>query len=89
MDTLSFCSHSSTLKKRPIGRSLNSLLAEMSAAVLATENCSWLANETNKAAPVQRRSRSGAAGTTRGRLATFDYSRSHPSRHRCSTLNTV
>ena len=42
----SFCSHSSGVKKkRPIGRFLNSLLAEMSAAVLATENCSWLADE--------------------------------------------
>jgi hypothetical protein len=32
-------------KKRPVGRFLNSSLAEVPAAVLATENCSWLADE--------------------------------------------
>lgn len=33
-------------KSAQSGAFLNSLLAEMSAAVLATENCSWLADET-------------------------------------------
>jgi hypothetical protein len=44
---------------------------------------------SNKTAPVRRWSRSGAAGTAQGRLATFGCSRTHPSLRRCSILNTV
>jgi hypothetical protein len=37
--------HSQVKKKRQIGRFSYSSLAEVSATVLATENCSWLADE--------------------------------------------